>query len=63
MVKQFYAYAVCLFMLVLSRSLAKEKLLQLYYTWDQVEKVFELCKQHGKILQSTSRRRKPSADT
>jgi transposase len=37
-------------MLVSSRCLAKENLLPLYYTRDQVEKVFELCKQHGKIF-------------
>jgi hypothetical protein len=39
-----------IFMLVSSRRIAKENLLTLYYTRDQVEKVFELCKQHGKIL-------------
>jgi transposase len=39
-----------IFMLVSSRRIAKENLLPLYYTRDQIEKVFELCKQHGKIL-------------
>jgi transposase len=38
------------FMLISSRRIAKENLLPLYYSRDQVEKVFELCKQHGKIL-------------
>jgi hypothetical protein len=38
------------FMVVSSRRIAKENLLALYYTRDQIEKVFELCKQHGKIL-------------
>jgi hypothetical protein len=38
------------FMLISSRRIAKENLLPLYYTRDRVEKVFELCKQQGKIL-------------
>ena len=39
-----------IFMLIASRKISKEKLLPLYYTRDQVEKIFELCKQDGKIL-------------
>jgi transposase len=39
-----------IFMLISSRRIAKENLLPLYYTRDQIEKVFELCKQGGKIL-------------
>lgn len=39
-----------IFMLISSRKISKEKLLPLYYTRDQVEKIFELCKQDGKIL-------------
>ena len=38
------------FVLVSSRRIAKEKLLDLYYTRDQVEKVFEVCKQDAKAL-------------
>lgn len=38
------------FVLITTRKIAKEKLLPLYYMRDQVEKVFELCKQGGKIL-------------
>ena len=38
------------FILISSRKIAKEKLLPLYYTRDQVEKIFELCKQDGKLL-------------
>lgn len=38
------------FMLVASRKISKENLLPLYYTRDQVEKLFGLCKQDGKIL-------------
>lgn len=38
------------FVLVTTRKAAKEKLLPLYYMRDQVEKIFELCKQGGKIL-------------
>ena len=30
--------------------IAKEKLLPLYYTRDQAEKIFGLCKQDGKLL-------------
>lgn len=37
-------------MLVSSRKIAREKLLPLYYTRDRVEKIFEMCKQGGKIL-------------
>lgn len=39
-----------IFVLVSSRRIAKENLLPLYYTRDQIEKIFELCKQDGKIL-------------
>lgn len=39
-----------IFMLIASRKISKDKLLPLYYTRDQVEKIFELCKQDGKIL-------------
>lgn len=39
-----------LFVLVSSRRISKENLLPLYYTRDQIEKIFELCKQDGKIL-------------
>ena len=38
------------FVLVSSRRIAKEKLLELYYTRDRVEKVFEVCKQDAKSL-------------
>jgi len=38
------------FMLISSRRISKENILPLYYTRDQVEKVFELCKQGAKIL-------------
>lgn len=38
------------FVLVSSRKIAKENLLPLYYTRDQIEKVFSICKQGGKIL-------------
>ena len=38
------------FILITTRKVAKEKLLPLYYMRDQVEKIFELCKQGGKIL-------------
>ena len=37
-------------MLIATRKVSKEKLLPLYYMRDQVEKIFELCKQDGKIL-------------
>ncbi len=37
-------------MLISSRQIAKDKLLPLYYTRDQIEKIFQLCKQDGKIL-------------
>lgn len=39
-----------IFILISSRKIAREKLLPLYYTRDQVEKIFELCKQDGKLL-------------
>lgn len=38
------------FVLITTRKVAKEKLLPLYYMRDQVEKIFEICKQGGKIL-------------
>ena len=38
------------FVLVSTRRIPSKKILQVYYTRDQVEKVFELCKQDGKIL-------------
>lgn len=38
------------FVLITTRRIAKEKLLPLYYMRDQVEKIFEICKQGGKIL-------------
>ena len=38
------------FVLITTRKISKEKLLPLYYMRDQVEKVFEICKQGGKIL-------------
>lgn len=39
-----------IFILISSRKISKDNLLPLYYTRDQVEKIFELCKQDGKIL-------------
>ncbi len=39
-----------IFVLIASRKISKDKLLPLYYTRDQVEKIFELCKQDTKIL-------------
>lgn len=39
-----------IFILVSSRKISKGNLLPLYYTRDQVEKIFKLCKQDGKIL-------------
>jgi len=39
-----------LFVLISSRKISRENLLPLYYTRDQVEKIFELCKQDCKIL-------------
>jgi len=39
-----------IFVLVSSRKIAKENLLPLYYTRDQIEKVFNICKQGGKML-------------
>lgn len=38
------------FVLITTRKVATYKLLPLYYMRDQVEKIFELCKQGGKIL-------------
>lgn len=38
------------FVLVATRKVAIDKLLPLYYMRDQIEKIFELCKQGGKIL-------------
>ena len=38
------------FVLISSRKIDSKKILQLYYTRDQVEKIFELCKQDTKIL-------------
>ena len=38
------------FVLITTRKVTKEKLLPLYYMRDQVEKIFEICKQGGKIL-------------
>ena len=39
-----------IFVLITTRKVSKDKLLPLYYMRDQVEKIFELCKQDGKIL-------------
>ncbi len=39
-----------IFVLIASRKISKDNLLPLYYTRDQVEKIFELCKQDTKIL-------------
>ena len=38
------------FVLITTRKVATDKLLPLYYMGDQVEKIFELCKQGAKIL-------------
>lgn len=38
------------FVLIASREIPRDDLLPLYYTRDQVEKIFELCKQDTKIL-------------
>ena len=38
------------FVLITTRKVSTDKLLPLYYMRDQVEKIFELCKQGGKIL-------------
>ena len=38
------------FVLISTKQIPSKKILQVYYTRDQVEKVFELCKQDGKIL-------------
>lgn len=39
-----------LFMLVSTRKLTKEEVLKIYHTRDQIEKVFEICKQYSRIL-------------
>lgn len=39
-----------IFVLIASRKISKDNLLPLYYTRDQVEKIFELCKQDTKLL-------------
>ena len=39
-----------IFVLVSTKKISHKEILQVYYTRDQVEKVFELCKQDGKIL-------------
>lgn len=39
-----------IFVLITTRKVAADKLLPLYYMRDQVEKIFEFCKQGGKIL-------------
>ncbi len=39
-----------IFVLIASRKISKDNLLPLYYTRDQVEKIFDLCKQDTKIL-------------
>ncbi len=44
------------FVLITTRKISKEKLLPLYYMRDQVEKIFELCKQGGKILPNKCRK-------
>ncbi len=38
------------FVLIFSKNIDSKKILQLYYTRDQVEKIFEICKQDTKIL-------------
>ena len=38
------------FVLIATRKVSTDKLLPLYYMRDQVEKIFEICKQGGKIL-------------
>ena len=38
------------FVLITTRKVATDQLLPLYYMRDQVEKIFEICKQGGKIL-------------
>lgn len=38
------------FVIITTRKVANDKLLPLYYMRDRIEKVFELCKQEGKIL-------------
>ena len=38
------------FILTSTRKVAIDKILSLYYMRDQIEKIFELCKQEGKIL-------------
>lgn len=39
-----------IFILISSQKIENEELLPLYYTRDQVEKIFEICKQDAKIL-------------
>ena len=39
-----------IFVLISSKKIDSKKVLQIYYTRDQVEKIFELCKQDAKIL-------------
>ena len=39
-----------IFVLISSKKIDRKKILQVYYTRDQVEKIFELCKQDAKIL-------------
>ena len=39
-----------IFVLISSKKIDSKKILQIYYTRDQVEKIFELCKQDTKIL-------------
>ncbi len=39
-----------LFVLISSRKIAVDKVLQTYYTRDQIEKIFEICKQDSKLL-------------
>ena len=39
-----------IFILISSRKIAAEKILPLYYTRDQIEKIFEVCKEDSKLL-------------
>ncbi|RAZ93956.1 hypothetical protein DK853_37635, partial [Klebsiella oxytoca] len=39
-----------MFMLVSTRKIAKEKILNLYYTRNQIEEVFRIGKKDGKML-------------
>ncbi len=45
------------FVLIITRRVAREKLFPIYYMRDQVEKVFELCKQGGRFFQSASKQK------